>query len=106
MSEVTQKVEGKCPRCGGDEIERSEVIQTTSNYLAGAIFFCGICGLTSRVLVSDREAWYDVHKAWQSSEIQAESFEEFLATWGKKVGHVTHGSPEPLGPILPKVSGN
>jgi transcription elongation factor Elf1 len=92
---------GTCPRCGGDVVERELVLQTTMNIVSGVILFCHLCGLTSKSLASDRERWFDMHKAWMSSALEDDTLEQFLARWTKKVERETYGSAEPIGPILP-----
>lgn len=95
--------EGQCPRCASDEVERELVRHTTNNVVAGVIFFCNTCALTSKVLSSDREMWYDTHQLWASNGVSDDTLEAFLARWDKKVECVSYGGSEPLGPILPKV---
>lgn len=92
-----------CPRCSGQDTEREVIYQTTAQYVSGVVFFCNTCALTSRALASDREAWFDAHKAWKSPSMAEQTIEAFLARWPKKVGRRAYGSAEPLGPILPKV---
>ena len=103
-SETTQN--GTCPRCGGQDCERELIRQTTMRVISGVIFFCPTCGLTSRALATDREAWFDVHKLWTSGEIPEDTYEAFAARWDKQVGRPAHGGAEPLGPILPHVDGS
>lgn len=79
------------------------MLQTSYRLVSGVVFFCPTCGLTQRALASDREAWFDVHKAWNSGAIDAESYGDFEARWAKQVGRPSHGTAEPLGSILPVV---
>ena len=102
MSDETQH-EGICPRCGGDAVERELIRFTTDEVIAGVVFFCETCALTSKVLSSDRVLWFDTHRLWASNALGDDTLETFLGRWEKKVGRPSHGSPEPLGPILPKV---
>ena len=102
MSETAHAQEGTCPRCSAQDIEREVIYQTTLIRVSGVVFFCNVCGLTSKALASDREAWFDVHKLWTSPAVSEDSYEEFAKRWTKKVGHATYGSAEPLGPILPE----
>ena len=102
MSETAHAHEGVCPRCSASDIEREVIYQTTMACVSGVVFFCNVCGLTSRALSSDREAWFDVHKTWASPAVEEDSYEAFSQRWTKKVGQATYGSAEPLGPILPE----
>ncbi|MCB9728201.1 MAG: hypothetical protein H6744_09835 [Deltaproteobacteria bacterium] len=104
MSETAYAHEGVCPRCAGDDIEREVIYQTTMRVVAGVVFFCETCGLTTKALSSDREAWFDAHKAWQSPAVGVDTYAEFQAQWPKAVGRQPYGDPEPLGPILPRVT--
>jgi hypothetical protein len=99
--ETTQ--DGTCPRCAGQDCERELILQTTMRVIAGVVFFCPTCGLTSRALSTDREAWFDTHHMWASGEIEDTTYEAFAARWDKQVGRPAHGGAEPLGPILPVV---
>jgi len=101
MSETADKE--VCPRCGSDDTEREVIYQTTEQIVSGVVFFCNTCAMTTRALSSDREKWFDSHKLWQSPNMAEQTIEAFLARWPKRVGSVAYGSPEPLGPILPKV---
>ena len=105
MSDSTLKTTGEetCPRCGSGDTEREVILQTTAKIVSGVVFFCNTCGLTSRALASDRETWFNQHQTWQSPAMAEDTIEAFLARWPKKVGRPAYGSPEPLGPILPKV---
>ena len=104
MSETAFPHDGECPRCGSGDIERAVVYGTTARVVLGVVLSCRTCGLTSRTVSSDREAWYDLHRAWRSPAIPAdESFEAFAARWPKKVGQRTYGDAEPLVPVLPVV---
>ena len=102
MPETAFPKDGTCPRCDSEDIEREVIYQTTSENVAGVVFFCETCALTSRALGSDRENWYDIHKAWNSPAVTAESLEAFFLKWPKKVGMTAHGRAEPLGPLLPE----
>lgn len=93
--------DGRCPRCDGADVEREVLYQTTFRVVSGVVFFCQTCGLTSRALSSDREAWFDVHQAWSSPAVPDETLEAFLRRWDKRVGSASYGSAEPLGPTLP-----
>jgi hypothetical protein len=104
MAETAHAHEGCCPRCGGDDIEREVIFQTTMRVPSGVVFFCETCGLTTKALSSDREAWFDAHKSWQSPAVGAETYEEFKKLWPKCVGRQPYGDPEPLGPILPRAT--
>lgn len=97
------QTEGVCPRCESEEVERQVILQTTRNVVAGVVFFCETCGLTTRALTSDREAFFFAHKSWQSEAVPEETLEAFNARWQKRVMGPTYGPAEPLGPILPKV---
>lgn len=97
--------DGQCPRCSSTDIEREVILQTSARFVSGAVFFCGVCGLTRRCLSSDREAWFNFHKEWKSPSVPEASWEEFDARWQKKVERPTYGRAEPLGPILPRVPG-
>ena len=102
MSDNVENAEGQCPRCGSTDIERELIHQTSFDVVSGVVFFCDTCGLSGRALSSDRESWFDVHKAWQSPEVPEEDFDAFAARWHKKVGRPAYGDAEPLGPILPR----
>ena len=106
MSERDTHGDGTCPRCASDDIEREEILQTTMRVVAGVVFFCPTCGLTSRALSTDREAWYDIHKLWSSACVPESTYEAFAARWVKQVGRAAHGDSEPLGPILPGSTGS
>ncbi|MFO0746301.1 MAG: hypothetical protein U1F43_11580 [Myxococcota bacterium] len=93
--------DGQCPRCGSRDIERELQLQTTSRFVSGVVFFCTTCGLTRRTVASDREAWWNLHKQWQSPHVPEATWEDFAARWPKKVERATYGRAEPLGPILP-----
>ncbi len=95
--------QGRCPRCESEDVEREVIYQTTYNRVSGVVFFCHTCGFTGRTVASDREAWYFLHKEWSSPAVPDETLEEFLAKWPKKVGNPSYGSPEPVGPITPRV---
>ena len=95
--------QGQCPRCGSHDIEREVILQTSARVVSGVVFFCATCGLTRRALSSDREAWFDQHKRWRSPAVTEGSFEEFTDRWPKKVLNASYGSPEPIGPILPRI---
>lgn len=97
--------DGQCPRCASKEIEREVILQTSARVVSGVVFFCEVCGLTRRGLASDREAWWNLHRAWRSPHVPEESWEEFEARWPKKVERATYGRAEPLGPTLPRVPG-
>ena len=101
MSESNQQE--ICPRCQSDDTEREVIFQTTEKVVSGVVFFCNTCALTSRALASDREQWFDIHILWKSPAMAERDFESFMARWPKRVGSIAYGSPEPLGPILPKV---
>ena len=73
---------------------------TTLRAVGGIVFFCRTCGLTAKALSTDREAWFDAHKAWESPAVVDDTYEAFCARWSKRVGHGWTGDPEPLGPIL------
>ncbi len=100
-SETPEIAKGQCPRCENRDIERELVLQTTYDLVSGVVLFCPTCGLIARALASDREAWFDVHKAWRSPAVPEETFEAFAARWPKDVGRPAYGDAEPLGPILP-----
>lgn len=93
--------QGQCPRCDSTDIEREVILQTTNRFVSGVVFFCASCGLTRRTVASDREAWFNLHKAWRSPGVPEETWEDFDARWPKKVERATYGRAEPLGPILP-----
>lgn len=94
--------DGQCPRCGSKDIEREVILQTSARVVSGFVFFCTVCGLTRRGVASDREAWWNLHRAWKSPHVPEETWEEFEARWPKKVERATYGRAEPLGPILPR----
>ena len=52
---------------------------------------------------SEGQAWFDQHKRWRSPAVTEGSFEEFTDRWPKKVLNTSYGSPEPIGPILPRI---
>jgi hypothetical protein len=94
--------DGECPRCNSKDIEREVILQTSMRVVSGAVFICKTCGLSRRALSSDREAWFNTHKAWRSPHVPETSWEEFEARWPKKVERPTYGRAEPIGPILPR----
>ncbi|MGM0575816.1 MAG: hypothetical protein ACQEXJ_08825 [Myxococcota bacterium] len=105
MNETAYAHEGECPRCESTDIEREVIYLTTHREVGGVVFFCNTCGLHTKVLSSDREAWFDAHRSWRSPAVQDETYEEFAKRWKKRVGSAGYGDPEPLGPILPPVNG-
>ena len=104
MSDTAHADEGTCPRCQSSDVEREVIYQTTLRVVSGVVFFCDTCGLTTKALSSDREAWFDAHRSWSSPAVPEETYEAFLKRWTKRVGSPGYGDPEPLGPILPRVS--
>lgn len=104
MAETAFAREGRCPRCGGEDIEREVIFQTTMRVPSGVVFFCETCGLTTKAVSSDREAWFDAHKSWASPAVNVDTYEEFQRQWPKSVGRQPYGDPEPLGPILPRAT--
>jgi len=103
MDESVIDRQGSCPRCGSADIEREVILQTTAKVVSGVVFFCNTCGIKRQALASDREAWFNQHRLWQSPAVPEATFEEFARHWPKKAMRKTHGRPEPLGPILPPV---
>ena len=96
MDESLVDHDGQCPRCGSDDIEREVILQTSMRVVAGAVFFCNTCGLTRRALSSDREMWFDHHKAWKSPHVPEDTWEEFAERWPKKIQRASYGRAEPL----------
>lgn len=103
MDESLIDRQGTCPRCSSVDIEREVILQTTSKVISGVVFFCNTCGLKRQALASDREAWFNQHKLWQSPGVAEATYDEFARKWPKKAMRLTYGRPEPIGPILPRV---
>jgi hypothetical protein len=89
---------GVCPRCGGEDVERELVEQTTSKVVAGVVLFCPTCGLQGRALAADREAWFDLHKLWKHDGVPEATLDAFLARWPKQVLRPAYGAAQPLAP--------